>query len=231
MHSSAETTASAAAPRATKPEFERLAERLRELRRERGQTLDELATLSGLSKAYLSRIESAERQPSLGALVTLARMWDVPMAAFFVEVSDRSVTRLRRRATAEWLGDSGGEGAIRVQSGAFEGAYSQRLRVEGKGINPEELVAAAQAGCFSMKLVSLLTEAGTPPARVTTDVDLDGEFSDAGFRITRLDVTCLVNADGLSPAALRESAALAKRLCPVSRALAGVDISVRAELD
>jgi lipoyl-dependent peroxiredoxin len=200
------------------------------LRHQHGQTLDELAALSGLSKAYLSRIESGERVPSLPALFALARAWDIEVAAILAPQRDGAVTRLRRSAATEWIGSEDGEGTIRVGSGSVEGPYSQQLRVEGKGINPEELIAAAHAGCFTMKLSSLLTRAGYPPERLKTDAVLEGELIGDGFSITRINLKTTASVEGLSEDAFRRHASSAKRLCPVSRALAGVEISLEAEL-
>jgi osmotically inducible protein OsmC len=215
---------------AAEPELERLAGRLRELRLERRQTLDELSALSGLSKTYLSRIESGDRRPSLGALVALARAWDVALASLFAQTGGPATTRVRRHASAEWTGDRHGEGVIRVGSGALEGTYSEQRRREGTGLNPEELIGAAQAGCFTMRLASLLTGEGLPPEHLATDAEVHGEFSGTGFRITHLELVTRARVPGLSAAGLRELAERARRRCPVSQALAGLDIVVRAEL-
>jgi osmotically inducible protein OsmC len=223
--------ASASEPAVTTvPEFARLAARVREIRTEHDQTLDELAVLCGLSKTYLSRMESGERQPSLAALVALARAWNLPLSSLFKDTAPRKVARVQREASVEWEGDADGDGYIRVGSGNIEGPYSQKMRRAGKGINPEELIGAAQAGCYTMKLASLLTSEGFPPKSIHTSVSVHGEFSDTGFKIARLDLTAEAEVDGLSPAALRDLAARAHRQCPVSQALAGVDISVRADL-
>jgi lipoyl-dependent peroxiredoxin len=212
------------------PELAHLPARLRALRHEHGHTLDELAELSGLSKAYLSRLESGERQPSLAALVALTRVWQVPLSTLFTTPPQLEVRRVRRSATADWAGATDGEGVIRVGSGTIEGVFSEQLRVNGEGITPEELIGAAHAGCFTMKLSSLLTHDGYAPEQLSTQAFVHGEFQADGFRITHIELTTDARVNGLSSAALKDYAARAKRQCPVSRALAGVDISVRAEL-
>lgn len=208
----------------------RFAARMRRLREERGQTLDELAATSSLSKTYLSRIESAERQPSLAAVFSLARAWDLPVSALFDEGPNPEVTSVERHAAVEWNGDAEGDGYIRVGSGNVEGAYSQEMRRAGQGINPEELIGAAQAGCFTMTLVRLLSEGGHRPKHVDTDATVHGQESPDGFRITRVDLFTDVSVPGLSEAALRDYAQMARRTCTVSRALTGVEIALHTSL-
>ncbi len=213
------------------PELLRLAARIRRLREERGQTMDDLAEASGLSKAYLSRIESADRQPSVGAMFAVARAWGISSATLFEEERERGTVRVLREASVDWKGDASGVGLIRVGSGMIEGTYSERTRDDGHGgINPEEMVGAAEAGCFTMKLAGLLTHAGFPPVRISTQASLRGEHAPDGFRITRIELRTTTVAPGLSEAALKEHASRAKRTCTVSRALTGLDIIVEATL-
>jgi DNA-binding XRE family transcriptional regulator len=122
------------------------------MRMARGQTMDELSALAGLSKAYLSRVESGERPPSLAALFALARAWDVDVTAIFRANGVSPVTRVRRTATVDWSGGPDGAGTIDVGSGTVSGAYSRQQRVDGNGVNTEEMIGAAHAGCFAMHL-------------------------------------------------------------------------------
>jgi osmotically inducible protein OsmC len=115
--------------------------------------------------------------------------------------------------------------------GAFEGQYSYGSRFEeGEGTNPEELIAAAHAGCFSMQLSGLMTAAGHPPdsvrstAKVTLDKDGDG------FTITRSDLEVEVEAGGIEDSEFQSIADEAKRICPVSRALGAIEIGLEAKL-
>ncbi len=133
-----------------------------------------------------------------------------------------------RKANAEWTGDlKGGKGAMAFGSGAYEGQYSFASRFEeGTGTNPEELIAAAHAGCFSMKLSGVLNEAGHVPDRVSTTaaVQLDGGT------ITRIHLTTEAAVPGIDDAAFQQAADEAKRTCPVSQLLTGAEITLDATL-
>lgn len=212
------------------PELLRFAARIRRLREERGQTLDELAGISTLSKAYLSRIESAERQPSLAAMFALARAWNLPVGALFEDGTNSEVTSVERHASVEWTGDADGEGYVRVGSGTVEGPYSQEMRHAGEGINPEELLGAAQAGCFTMTLVRLLSEAGYAVKQVSTNAAVQCQDGPEGFRITRIDLQTEAVVPGLPEASLSDYAMRARRTCTLSRAVTGVEIAVSASL-
>jgi osmotically inducible protein OsmC len=121
---------------------------------------------------------------------------------------------------------------MKMASGAYEGQYSFSSRFEeGTGTNPEELIAAAHAGCFSMALAANLGRAGYEPQEVRTTANVHLTKGDNGFRITRIELDTKVRADGLDDSALREQAEAAKDGCPVSQALGGVDnVVVNAEL-
>jgi osmotically inducible protein OsmC len=137
-----------------------------------------------------------------------------------------------RKADAEWEASlADGKGMMRFGSGAFEGAYSFRSRFEeGTGTNPEELIAAAHAGCFSMALAHRLSEAGHVPDRVHTTAEVHlGQVSD-GFAITRIDLHAEGIVPGVDQATFVEHAEKAKAGCPVSRALAAVEITLDAKL-
>ncbi|MGH9251249.1 MAG: OsmC family protein [Acidimicrobiales bacterium] len=137
-----------------------------------------------------------------------------------------------RTATARWQGGlRDGNGTMRLGSGAFEGQYSFSSRFEeGTGTNPEELVGAAHAGCFSMALSAGLEAAGFAPSSVETTARVHLVPADAGFRISRVDLNTSADVPGIDPAAFQEAAESAKANCPVSKALAGVDIQLEASL-
>jgi osmotically inducible protein OsmC len=129
-----------------------------------------------------------------------------------------------RTAEAEWKGNlKEGKGSMKLGSGAFEGAYSFQSRFEsGTGTNPEELIAAAHAGCFSMALSNNLAQDGHTPERVHTTAKVDFGRDDKGPMITKIDLVCEVKAPGLDQAKLQELGDKAKAGCPISRALAAV---------
>lgn len=133
--------------------------------------------------------------------------------------------RITRRASAVWKGSvEAGGGELSLGSGAFTGPYSLRSRVEDvPQTNPEELIGAAHAGCFTMSLANLLTEAGTPPAQLSTKAAVRMEETPTGFSITRIELRTEADVAGVDDAAFQALAQQAKDTCPVSRALGGVD--------
>lgn len=137
-----------------------------------------------------------------------------------------------RTAEAEWKGTiREGQGQVKLGSGAFEGAYSFRSRFEeGTGTNPEELIGAAEAGCFSMALSAGLTKAGYQPARIHTTAKVHLESADGGFAINLIELETEAEVPGIDDAAFQEQAETAKKNCPVSKALAGPKINLRATL-
>ena len=137
-----------------------------------------------------------------------------------------------RTADAQWNGNlKEGNGTMRLGSGAFEGQYSFSSRFEeGAGTNPEELIAAAHAGCFSMAFSNGLAKAGYTPTRVDTTASVHLEKTDAGFGITRIELRTEAEVPGIDKAAFDEQAQAAKAGCPVSKALAAVDITLDAKL-
>jgi lipoyl-dependent peroxiredoxin len=141
--------------------------------------------------------------------------------------------RVSRSATASWQGTvPDGGGRIGLHSGAYEGAFTLRNRVEDveKGTNPEELIAAAEAGCFTMSLANLLEEAGSPPRDLETTVRVRLEQKEDGFRITRISVMTIGDVPGFDADAFVALAERAKATCPVSLALAGTEITLEASL-
>ena len=137
-----------------------------------------------------------------------------------------------RTSEAEWKGDlRQGKGTMRLGSGAFEGAYSFPSRFEdGAGTNPEELIAAAHAGCFSMALAAGLSRAGHPPTRIHTRARVHLERQGEGFAITRIELATEGQVPGVSAADFQAQAEAAKKNCPVSKALAGPTITLTATL-
>jgi lipoyl-dependent peroxiredoxin len=137
-----------------------------------------------------------------------------------------------RTADAQWEGSlQDGKGTMRFGSGAFEGQYSFASRFEeGTGTKPEELIAAAHAGCFSMALAAGLSRAGHVPNRVHTTAKVHLEKGDAGFRISTIELDTEADVPDIDAAAFQKEADAAKVGCPVSQALAAVDIKLNARL-
>lgn len=137
-----------------------------------------------------------------------------------------------RKANAVWEGDlKGGNGKISLGSGAFEGRYSFGSRFEETGgTNPEELLAAAEAGCFSMALSAALGRAGHSPKRVATSAKVHLDKVGEGLSITKIELNCEAEVPGLDDAAFQDFATKAKETCIVSRALGAVEITLEARL-
>jgi len=137
-----------------------------------------------------------------------------------------------RRANAEWKGDlKSGTGEVRTETGSFKGAYSFPSRFEsGEGTNPEELIAAAHAACFSMAFANGLAGAGHTPESVRTEARVHLDKGDGGFGITRIELVTEARVPGISEEAFQEQAEGAKTGCPISRALASVQIDLDARL-
>ena len=137
-----------------------------------------------------------------------------------------------RKAEAEWKGTlKEGKGEIKTESGAVKGQYSFGTRFENaKGTNPEELIGAAHAGCFSMAFAAGLEKAGKPAKRVHTTASVRLEKVGEGFGITKIDLGTEAEVPGIDEATFQQTAKGAKEGCPVSKALAGVQISLSAKL-
>ena len=138
-----------------------------------------------------------------------------------------------RSAEAVWRGNlREGEGTMKMASGAYEGQYSFSSRFEeGPGTNPEELIAAAHAGCFSMALANGLAGAGYQPQRVSTTANVHLTRVEDGFKITRIELVTEAEVPGIDESTFQEQAEQAKDGCPVSQALGSVDeITVDATL-
>ena len=137
-----------------------------------------------------------------------------------------------RTAEAKWEGNlKAGKGKMAFGSGAFEGAYSFSSRFEeGQGTNPEELIAAAHAGCFSMAFSNELDKAGFPPESVETEAAVSLENVDGGFKITKVELATIGVVPGISEEQFKEIAEQASKGCPVSQALKAIEINVRPVL-
>lgn len=137
-----------------------------------------------------------------------------------------------RNAQAIWNGTlKEGSGEMRLGSGAFQGAFTWASRfADGPGTNPEELIGAALAGCYSMFLSALLTNAGHPPSQIQTTATVSLERDDRGPVITQIQLHTRATVPGVSEADFQEISQQAKQNCPISRALAGPEITLRAEL-
>jgi osmotically inducible protein OsmC len=138
----------------------------------------------------------------------------------------------KRISDAEWRGDlKDGAGTLRLGSGAFEGKYSYKSRFEdGRGTNPEELIAAAHAACFSMALSAALSQKGHAPTSIHTKATVDFGPVAGGFAISRITLETEGQVPGIDSAAFEQVAQVAKAECPVSKALAAVEINLVAKL-
>ncbi len=137
-----------------------------------------------------------------------------------------------RKSSAIWNGDlKAGNGTMKLGGGAWEGQYSFGSRFEeGSGTNPEELIAAAHAGCFSMALSNILAGAGHTPKSVSTTASVHLEMGDGGPSITRIELNCEAEVPGIDESEFHKHAEAAKSGCPVSKVLAAAEISLKAML-
>jgi osmotically inducible protein OsmC len=137
-----------------------------------------------------------------------------------------------RTSQAIWKGDlQGGSGNVKLGSGAYEGAYSFKSRFEdGTGTNPEELLGAAHAGCFSMALAARLSREGFKVNSVDTTATVHLEKTEAGNTITRIDLVTKGDVEGITDAQYKEAAEATKTGCIVSRALSAVPMTIEASL-
>jgi len=140
---------------------------------------------------------------------------------------------MKRNASAVWNGSlKEGKGTISSESGLLkEAQYSFGTRFEnGVGTNPEELIAAAHAGCFSMALSGQLTTAGTPPERVATTATVTLEKLEAGFTVTGVHLDVTAKVPGATAESFETAANNAKKGCPISRLL-NAEITMTAKLE
>jgi osmotically inducible protein OsmC len=138
-----------------------------------------------------------------------------------------------RNASATWEGGlQGGKGSFQGESGVINGSYSFGSRFgDSGGTNPEELLAAAEAACFSMALAVGLEKSGTPATSVHTDAACTVEKIGEGFKITTMRLRVRAKVPGIEDSAFQEIAEKTKVGCPVSQALAGVSIDLEAALE
>ena len=139
-----------------------------------------------------------------------------------------------RTASAEWKGDlPSGTGEFSAASGKVGGEYTFESRFgESGGTNPEELVAAAHASCFSMFLAGVLGQGGNPPESVRTEAKVQILKDGEGFTVTRIDLATVGRVSGLDDAGFQQAAQVAKANCPISKALAAVpEINLDARLE
>lgn len=138
-----------------------------------------------------------------------------------------------RKSEAEWKGDlMSGEGFIKLGSRAYEGPYSYKSRTTDQSpqTNPEELIGAAHAGCFSMALSAILTKAEHPPQQIRTIAKVHLESDANGFFISAIDLETEANVPGLTAEEFQKYAEDAKQNCPVSKALKAVPLNFKATL-
>lgn len=137
-----------------------------------------------------------------------------------------------RKAEAVWQGKlKDGNGTLALGSGLFESSYSFRSRFEeGAGTNPEELIGAAHAGCFSMALANILGEEGYSPQEISTEASVNLDEVEGEFTITKIELTTEASVSDIDDKSFQEYAQKAKENCPVSKALAGTDIALKATL-
>ena len=139
-----------------------------------------------------------------------------------------------RSATAEWKGDlPNGAGTFSAESGEVGGDYSFESRFgQGGASNPEELIAAAHASCFSMALSLILSEGGNEPESINTEAKVDIDREGEGFAFKKIALSTVGRVPGIDDAGFQQAAAAAKDNCPVSKALAAVpEISLDARLE
>lgn len=137
-----------------------------------------------------------------------------------------------RRAKASWTGTlNEGEGTMALGSGVFEGKFSFATRMgDEPGTNPEELLGAALAGCYSMALNATLEKQGKPTKRVVTEAKVFLAKDEGGLKINRIDLETIVEMDGISEEEFKAVAETVKSTCIVSRALTGTEITLSAKL-
>lgn len=137
-----------------------------------------------------------------------------------------------REGSAVWKGDlKGGKGFLKFGNGTFSGEYSFSSRFEqGKGTNPEELIGAAHAACFSMAFAGILAKAGHEPKKISTTGKVALELKDGGFWISSITLVCEADVPGIGNDEFMKHAASAKTNCPVSKLLTGTEIRLEVRL-
>jgi len=137
----------------------------------------------------------------------------------------------KRTAKAKWEGTLK-NGAGTMNFADYSGPYTFASRFEqGKGTNPEELIGAAHAGCYSMFLSALISEENLTPESVSTTATVHLDKDDTGPVISTIELDCVVKCEGLSQDKFNELSAAAKEKCPVSRLVAAAEIKLNAKLE
>lgn len=137
-----------------------------------------------------------------------------------------------RKSSAVWMGNlATGKGTVNVGEGQLQGEYSVPSRfAEGEGTNPEELVGAAHAGCYSMALSAGLSKAGFTPNKIETSASVSIEKVGEGFKITKIELSSIADVPGIDADTFNEHAQAAKIGCPISQLLTGTEIVLDAKL-
>lgn len=137
-----------------------------------------------------------------------------------------------RKANAVWKGNlKEGNGSLRTETGVLDAKYSYTSRFkDGEGTNPEELIGAAHAGCFSMAFALMLEEEGYTPEKISTSAEVTIEKADDGFVISHILLDTEANVPDITESTFHDIAKKAKGGCPVSKALHGTKISLQAKL-
>ncbi len=137
-----------------------------------------------------------------------------------------------REGSAVWKGDlKGGKGTMKLGSGGYNGQYSFSSRFEeGAGTNPEELIGAAHAGCFSMAFANILAKAGHTARKISTTGKVTLEEKNGGFWISSITLICEADVPGIDKDSFVRHAATAKESCPVSKALTGTEVRLEVKL-
>jgi lipoyl-dependent peroxiredoxin len=177
------------------------------------------------------------RQPDSASEPFLAwRVQAVALSRLQSELTEQQIkgdkTMATRTGSAVWEGTlKEGKGTMKLGSGAFDGPYSFSSRFEeAKGTNPEELIGAAEAGCYSMALSANLEKAGHPVTRISTTATVKLEMVEGAPKITTIDLKTTAQVPGIDETKFNEIAEQTRKGCPVSKALAGTQINLEAKL-
>ncbi len=211
------------------PVTDRFAAKLRALRAQREWSLSRLAAATDLSKAYVSRLELGERQPSLPALVALARAYGLSVGDLVDE--EPASSNITRTGSFDWNADTATPyGRLVGGSGALDADFSFDGRMLAEGSSPEELVACAQAACAAMSLNTLLTTAGYEPRAIGTQVSVTMEvFDSSAATLQSIDIELRADVPGMSATEFGQLAQRVARNSTIAKALA-VDIHIASTL-
>jgi osmotically inducible protein OsmC len=214
---------------AGEPVTDRFAARLRALRAQREWSLSRLAAATDLSKAYVSRLELGERQPSLPALVALARAYGLSVGDLVDE--EPQSENITRTGSFDWNADNATPyGRLVGGSGAIDADFSFDGRTLAEGSSPEEMVACAQAACAAMSLNTLLTTAGYEPRAIGTRVSVTMEvFDSSSATLQSIEIELRAEVPGMTATEFGQVAQRVSRNSTIAKALA-VDIHIGSTL-